>query len=148
MDFYLNIQSSLHAFFSTPHGITITYTRLTDPDLKLCGASIPVISDLKFLGLIFWKKLTFIKHIKYLKYRCMKPLKRITCGRPQGLGSGRATCSSCTILISVRSWIMVVLCTVQLGNQAWSLLTMYRMRRCALVWEHSERYIYRTYMYS
>jgi len=45
--------------------------------------------------------------------------KFITSSCPQGLG-GRTVrlCSSCTVLMSVRSWIMVVLCLVQLGNQS------------------------------
>jgi len=45
-------------------------------------------------------------------------------------------CSSCTVLMSVRSWIMVMFYVVQLGNQSLSLLTVCRMRRCALVLEH------------
>jgi len=45
-----------------------------DPDLKLYGACILVVSEFKFLGLIFDKKLTVDKHIKYLKDRCMKAL--------------------------------------------------------------------------
>jgi len=45
-----------------------------DPDLKLYGAGIPVVSEFKFLGLIFDKILTFNKLIKYLKDRCMKAL--------------------------------------------------------------------------
>jgi len=54
--------------------------------------------------------------------------------------SNNAKVSSASgILMSVRNWIMVVLCTVQLGNQSLSLLTVCRMRRCALVLEQSER---------
>jgi len=45
-----------------------------DPDLTLYGAGIPVFSEFKFLSLIFDKKLTFNKHIKYLKDRSMKAL--------------------------------------------------------------------------
>jgi len=44
------------------------------PDLKLYDACIPVVSEFKFLGLIFDKKLTLNKHVKYLKDRCMKVL--------------------------------------------------------------------------
>ena len=45
-----------------------------DPELKLYGASIPVVNEFKFLGLIFDKKLTFKQHIRYLKDRCFKAL--------------------------------------------------------------------------
>jgi len=55
--------------------------------------------------------------------------------------------SSCTVLMSVRSWIIVVLCMVQLDNQCSSLLTVCRMRRYALVWEHSERLRLQAYMW-
>ncbi len=37
-----------------------------DPDLQLYGESIPVVAETKFLGLILDRKLTFIRHIKYL----------------------------------------------------------------------------------
>jgi len=54
--------------------VRISYLNYTDPDLKLYGAGIPVVSEFKFLGLIFDKKFTFNKHIEYLKDRCMKAL--------------------------------------------------------------------------
>jgi len=38
-----------------------------NPDLKLYDASILVAREFKFLCLIFYKKLTFNKHVKYLK---------------------------------------------------------------------------------
>jgi len=41
---------------------------------------------------------------------------------------------------------MVVLCMVMLDNQSLSLLTMCRMRRCALFLEHSERFRLQAYM--
>jgi hypothetical protein len=45
-----------------------------DPELKLCGATIPVADEVKFLGLIFDRKLTFAPHTHYLKQRCLKAL--------------------------------------------------------------------------
>ena len=50
-----------------------------EPDLKLYGASIPVVNEFKLtnkqiLGVIFDKKLTFKQHIRYLKDRCFKAL--------------------------------------------------------------------------
>jgi len=54
--------------FTQPHSTN------ADPDLKLYGVCILVVSEFKFLGLIFDKKLTFNKNVKYLKDRCMKAL--------------------------------------------------------------------------
>ena len=45
-----------------------------DPDLKLYGSPKPVVNELKFLGLIFDKKLAFKQHIRYFKDRCFKAL--------------------------------------------------------------------------
>ena len=44
------------------------------PDLTLYGTPIPVVTETKFLGFIFDRKLTFSAHIKYLKNRCLKAL--------------------------------------------------------------------------
>ena len=46
-----------------------------DPSLKLDGAEIPVVDEYIFLGIIFYKKLTFIPHLKYLKMKCNKTLQ-------------------------------------------------------------------------
>ena len=43
-----------------------------DPDLTLDGTRIDVVSEFKFLGLLFDPKLTFIPHIKNLKNKCQK----------------------------------------------------------------------------
>jgi len=61
-----------------------------DPDLKLYGAGILVVSEFKFLGLIFDKKLTFNKHVKYLKdgFMYCEGAKLITSSHTQGLRSG------------------------------------------------------------
>jgi len=45
-----------------------------DPDLKLYGATVPVVEETKFLGLIFDSKLTFGPHIKYLKDKCVRAM--------------------------------------------------------------------------
>ena len=54
--------------FSNQHSIH------AEPDLKLYGASIPVVTEAKFLGVVFDRKLTFAAHIRHLKDRCMKAL--------------------------------------------------------------------------
>ena len=44
------------------------------PALKTYGSPLPVVTETKFLGLVFDRKLTFAAHIKYLKDRCLKAL--------------------------------------------------------------------------
>ena len=43
-----------------------------DPVLHLYGSPIPVVEELKFLSMMFDRKLSFISHIKYLKAKCLK----------------------------------------------------------------------------
>ena len=38
------------------------------------GTPIPVVTETKFWGLVFDRKLSFAAHIKYLKDRCLKAL--------------------------------------------------------------------------
>ena len=45
-----------------------------DPEIYLYGHAIEVVSEIKFLGLIWDSKLTFRPHINYLKKKCMKAL--------------------------------------------------------------------------
>jgi ribonuclease HI len=45
-----------------------------DPVLTLGGSPIPVAAEVKFLGVTFDKKLTFIPHIKSLRDKCLKAL--------------------------------------------------------------------------
>ena len=46
-----------------------------DPCLKLERTEIPVVNEYKFLDLVFDKKLTFIPHLKYLRFSCNKRLQ-------------------------------------------------------------------------
>ena len=46
-----------------------------DPSLKLDSVEIPVGDEYEFPGIIFDKKLTFIPHLKYLKWKCNKILQ-------------------------------------------------------------------------
>ena len=41
-----------------------------EPNLKLYGKQLPVEEQVKFLGLFFDSKLSFIPHIKYMKDEC------------------------------------------------------------------------------
>ena len=45
-----------------------------DPELKLYNFPIKIVSETKFLGLLFESKLTFLPHIKMLKYKSLKAL--------------------------------------------------------------------------
>ena len=45
-----------------------------DPELTLDGVQIEVVPELKFLGLLFDSKLSFIPHINYLSNKCQKAL--------------------------------------------------------------------------
>ena len=42
--------------------------------LTIKNTQIPVVTETKFLGVVFDHKLTFIPHIKYLKLKCQKAL--------------------------------------------------------------------------
>jgi len=48
-----------------------------EPELLLNGTPIPVVEEVKFLGLIFDRKLSFLPHLRYLKNKCMKALNLI-----------------------------------------------------------------------
>ena len=46
----------------------------SDPQLLLSGSPIPVVEEVKFLGIIFDKTLSFLPHLRYLKDKCTKAL--------------------------------------------------------------------------
>ena len=64
--------------FSTSKTVCVHFCRQhkdhPDPKLKLSGKDIPVVSQVKFLGLIFDSKLNFKPHILQLKEKCKKAL--------------------------------------------------------------------------
>ena len=45
-----------------------------DPEITLYGNLIPVVNEVKFLGVIFDSKINFISHINQIRKRCMKTL--------------------------------------------------------------------------
>ena len=45
-----------------------------DPSLSLNNKTIPVVKEVKFLGMVFDNRLSFIPHLKNLRTRCMKAL--------------------------------------------------------------------------
>ena len=67
--------------FSTSKTVCMHFCRLRkhhlDPELFLYGMPIPVVQEVKFLGLIFDSKLSFLPHIRYLKNKSTKALNLI-----------------------------------------------------------------------
>ena len=62
-----------------------------EPDLKLYGTQIPVVTETKLLGVVFNRKLTSAAHIKYLKDRCLKALNLLRVVAHNDWGADSAT---------------------------------------------------------
>ena len=62
-----------------------------DPTLKLYGVDIPVLKEIKFLGVIFDSKLSFIPHINYMKAKCNKSLNLLKVVSRFDWGADRTT---------------------------------------------------------
>ena len=50
------------------------HTLHPDPTLTPYGAQIPVVTQTKFLGVVFDSKLNFKAHIDYVRKKCEKPM--------------------------------------------------------------------------
>jgi hypothetical protein len=65
--------------FSTSKTVCVHFCRKQklhpEPELYLSGRKIPVVTQVKFLGLVFDNKLTFKPHIRQLKEKCKKALQ-------------------------------------------------------------------------
>ena len=69
----------MHGFrFSTSKTVCMHFCRIRgvhpDPDLHLNGQRIPVVTEARFLGLVFDSRLTWVSHLKYLKTKCVEAL--------------------------------------------------------------------------
>jgi len=62
-----------------------------DPELFLYGTFIPVLQEVKFLGLIFDSRLSFLPHIRYLKNKSTKALSLIRVLAHTSWGTGQDT---------------------------------------------------------
>ena len=89
---HFNNQNSIHA----------------EPNLKLYGAPIPVVTETKFLGLVL---LTFAAHIKYLDDRCLKALNLLRVEAHKDWVPTVQHYSRSIDRTSDQSWILAVLCT-------------------------------------
>jgi len=83
-----HLQRSLHKLqewadtngfkFSSTKTVCLHFCRLRklhpDSQLFLNGSPIPVVEEVKFLGIIFDKNLSFLPHLRYLKDKCTKAL--------------------------------------------------------------------------
>jgi hypothetical protein len=101
-----------------------------DPELKLNGVPVPVVDEVKFLGLIFDRKLTFASHIQYLKQRCMKALNLLRVVAHMDWGA-----DSATLLKLYRSHVRSKLdygCVVYGSARPWLLQTLDRVQNAAL----------------
>ncbi|GBN97623.1 hypothetical protein AVEN_98285-1 [Araneus ventricosus] len=45
-----------------------------DPNIRIRNSPIPVVSEIRFLGVIFDRKLTFLPHVFHLRKKCEKSL--------------------------------------------------------------------------
>ncbi|KAG1677303.1 RNA-directed DNA polymerase from mobile element jockey [Nymphon striatum] len=64
--------------FSSSKTVSMHFCLLTrphhDPQLRLGSSPIPLVNSTRFLGLIFDKKLNFLKHMQVLKSKCLRAL--------------------------------------------------------------------------
>jgi hypothetical protein len=62
-----------------------------EPSLTLFNTEIPVVSETKFLGIIFDSKLTFKPHIVNLKKKCLKAMNLLRTVAHTNWGAGSTT---------------------------------------------------------
>jgi hypothetical protein len=63
----------------------------SEPSLRLCNTEIPVVSETKFLGIIFDSKLTFKPHIANLRKKCLKAMNLLCVVAHTDWGADSAT---------------------------------------------------------
>ena len=80
-----------------------------DPCLHLDENQIKVVKEVKFLGVIFDKEISFVLHFKMLKEICTKALDVIKVVANSKWGADKITLLIFITLLSDPSWITVVL---------------------------------------
>ena len=126
------------------------------------GAPIPVVTETKFLGLVFDRKLTFAAHIKYLKDRCLKALNLLRVVAHKDWGADSATLLKlyrthvrskldfgCVVYGSARPSALESLDRVQKtglhDRRLWRVLIESKTQHCAPVSEPSIPHLYSAY---
>ena len=91
-----------------------------DPVLQLYGSPIPVVEESKFLGMIFDRKLSFIRHIKYLKAKSLKALNLLKVLSHTFWGGNQTTLlNSVSSPVKIRLWLYYIwLCTKIISSNA------------------------------
>ena len=79
------------------HNVCIHFCRLRkshpEPQLFLNGNPVPVVEEVKFLGIIFDRKLSFLPHLHYLKNKCAKALNLLRVVAHTSWGADQQTLS-------------------------------------------------------
>jgi len=83
--FKFSIQKTECIHFHKQRGI------FPDPDIRLGNSPIKVSKQVKFLGLIFDQKLTFLPHIKYLRTSCQQALNVLKVVSSSDWGADKTT---------------------------------------------------------
>ncbi|GBM51565.1 hypothetical protein AVEN_145921-1, partial [Araneus ventricosus] len=80
------LQIAINSIWSKVNGFTISTSKTAaihfcrkrslhfDPELKLNSEIIPFMNEIRFLGVVFDKKLSFLPHVKQLRKKCEKSL--------------------------------------------------------------------------
>ena len=90
--------------FSESKTVSVHFCKLCtlnpDPVLLLNGTPIAAVEQVKFLGLIFDRQLSFIPHLHYLKKKCLKALNllRVVSSTKWGI-DGKTLLHLCCALI-------------------------------------------------
>ena len=81
--------------FSTSKTVVVHFCRIRgvhpDPDMYIKGQRIPCVEEVKFLGLIFDCRLTWVPHLKTLKAKCLESLNILKVLSHTSWGADRKT---------------------------------------------------------
>ncbi|GFU46487.1 probable RNA-directed DNA polymerase from transposon X-element [Trichonephila clavipes] len=66
-----------------------------DPEIRIRDIQIPVVPDVRFLGVIFNRRLTFLPHILHLRKRCEKSLNLLKVLSNTSWGADRTSLPEC-----------------------------------------------------
>ncbi|GFU68811.1 RNA-directed DNA polymerase from mobile element jockey [Trichonephila clavipes] len=88
-----------------------------DPEIRIRDIPIPVVPDVRFLGVIFDRRLTFLPHILQLRKRCEKSLNLLKVLSNTSWGSGSNTSLLQCIRQSYSLASTTRMCCIQLSVQ-------------------------------